>query len=93
MPVFVHSIGTGMFVSTGVTTESNSTVNGATSVHCLSTHTTSFAVLVDVGGLQVYLLSYLPLNNVCMLLGQPVCPPKRNCPNSYAAIRNNCLTT
>lgn len=41
-------------MSTGVSTESNSTVDGVTNVHCLSIHTTSFAVLVDVGGLQVY---------------------------------------
>ena len=34
----------------GVLTASNNTENGSTSVHCLSSHATSFAVLVDVGG-------------------------------------------
>lgn len=46
-------IGSGMFVSTGVSTDRYSTIDGITKVLCLSTHTTSFAVLVDVGGLQV----------------------------------------
>ena len=46
----MYSVGSGAFVTDGVVTDSNNTVNDSTSVHCLSTHATSFAVLVDVGG-------------------------------------------
>ena len=54
-------VGNGSFVTNGVITDSNNTQNDLTSVHCLSTHLTSFAVLVDVsGGLQVcYYFCYM----------------------------------
>lgn len=62
-----YRIGDGKFDTSGVVTDSNITVDGKTSVHCLASHATSFAVLVDVGGgLQViqtitllYVHSYL----------------------------------
>ena len=61
---FHSRIGNGSFATDGVDTDSNNTVNGSTSVHCLSNHTTSFAVLVDVGGgLQVdYLEGKVKIN-------------------------------
>lgn len=51
---FVCSIGSGSWITDGITITSNLTVGNVTSVQCHSTHLTSFAVLVDVaGGLQV----------------------------------------
>jgi hypothetical protein len=52
--IMLCRIGSGGFAADGVKTDSNNTADNLTSVHCLSNHTTSFAVLVDVaGGLQV----------------------------------------
>ena len=54
LDLFHYRIGSGSFITDGVLTISNATEDGLTSVQCLSFHTTSFAVLVDVaGGLQV----------------------------------------
>ena len=51
---FLHSVGSGSWVTEGVRTTNSTMVGNVTSVRCLSTHLTSFAVLVDVaGGLQV----------------------------------------
>ena len=51
---FLHSIGHGSWVTDDITVNDSVTVGNVTSVQCLSTHLTSFAVLVDVaGGLQV----------------------------------------
>ena len=50
----LHSIGHGSWVTDDIRTNNSMTVGNVTSVQCLSTHLTSFAVLVDVaGGLQV----------------------------------------
>ena len=47
-------IGSGGFSTNGVTTANITRGENITSVQCLSNHTTSFAVLVDVaGGLEV----------------------------------------
>lgn len=52
------SFGSGAFSTDGVITDSNNTAGNVTSVHCLSEHATSFAVLVDVaGGLEVCVMS------------------------------------
>ena len=55
MSCSLYSVGSGSWVTDGISTTDNTTkVGNVTSVHCLSTHLTSFAVLVDVaGGLQV----------------------------------------
>ena len=55
MSCSLYSVGSGSWVTDGISTTDNTTkVENVTSVHCLSTHLTSFAVLVDVaGGLQV----------------------------------------
>ena len=51
---FLNSVGSGSWVTDGVRTTNSTMVGNLTSVWCLSTHLTSFAVLVDVaGGLQV----------------------------------------
>ena len=51
---WMYSVGSGSWVTDGVRTTNNTMVRNVTSVQCLSTHLTSFAVLVDVaGGLQV----------------------------------------
>ena len=56
-------IGSGSFSKDGVLTNSSSTEDSLTTVHCLSNHTTSFAVLVDVGGgLHVCTCTYASLN-------------------------------
>ena len=55
---FDNSVGTGGWSIGGVTTDSVTTGGNSTVVQCSSTHLTSFAVLVDVGGLQV---SFPPL--------------------------------
>ena len=50
----LYSVGSGSWVTDGISTTRNMTVGNVTSVQCQSTHLTSFAVLVDVaGGLQV----------------------------------------
>ena len=50
-------IGSGGFSTDGVLTASINMGDDVTTVQCLSNHTTSFAVLVDVaGGLQVSLV-------------------------------------
>ena len=52
--LFSYSVGSGSWVTNGISTTGNMTVRNVTSVQCQSTHLTSFAVLVDVaGGLQV----------------------------------------
>ena len=50
---FLFRIGSGGFSTDGVVTASISRRDGVTTVQCLSYHTTSFAVLVNVAGLQV----------------------------------------
>ena len=51
---FSHSVGYGNWETDGVTTSVVNTEGNVTSVQCMSTHLTGFAVLVDVaGGLQV----------------------------------------
>ena len=50
----LYSVGSGSWVTDGISITDNMTVGNVTSVQCQSTHLTSFAVLVDVaGGLQV----------------------------------------
>ena len=52
--IFLHSVGSGSWVTDGIRTTNSTMVGNVTSVQCQSTHLTSFAVLVDVaGGLQV----------------------------------------
>ena len=52
--IFLHRVGSGSWVTDGIRTTNSTMVGNVTSVQCLSTHLTSFAVLVDVaGGLQV----------------------------------------
>ena len=49
-----HSVGNGGWATDGIRTSGLNTEGNVTTVQCLSTHLTSFAVLVDVaGGLQV----------------------------------------
>jgi len=51
-----HSVGHGSWESDGISIGSNRTDGNTTTVQCLSTHSTSFAALVDVaGGLRVCL--------------------------------------
>ena len=51
---FLFRIGSGGFSTDGVVTASINIEDGVTTIQCLSYHTTSFAVLVDVAGsLQV----------------------------------------
>ena len=58
--IHLHSVGNGSWESEGTTIVSNMTDGNTTSVQCLSTHLTSFAVLIDVGGgLQVCLVTLL----------------------------------
>ena len=52
--IFWHSVGYGNWELDGETANNITTEGDATTVQCLSTHLTSFTVLVDVaGGLQV----------------------------------------
>ena len=51
--MYLFSIGNGSWAISGVTTTNLSTAGNYTTLQCASTHLTSFAVLVDVGGLEV----------------------------------------
>ena len=65
-------IGSGGFSTDGLTTVNITKGKDITSVQCLSNHTTSFAVLVDVaGGLEVsnFLIKLIVL---CILLYNPL---------------------
>ena len=56
----LYSVGNGSWESEGITIISNMTDGNTTLVQCLSTHLTSFAVLIDVGGgLQVCFVTLL----------------------------------
>ncbi len=53
---YIDRVGSGGWVSDGVSTVGNDTDESTTTVQCSSTHLTSFAVLVDIGdGLKVCL--------------------------------------
>ena len=61
-------VGNGGFVSDGVTTQSNISMNSLTTVTCLSNHLTTFAVLVDVAGV-VCMFSYTIIRcSSCVIL-------------------------
>ena len=68
MSCCLHSVGSGSWVTDGITTTDNMTFGYITSVQCQSTHLTSFAVLVDVaGGLQVCSECHNVWQNVAMV--------------------------
>ena len=66
-----YSVGHGGWASDGIATSGIKTEGNVTSVQCLSTHLTSFAVLVDVaGGLQVcqYVVGVITLVHVFIVI-------------------------
>lgn len=72
---YLYSVGNGRWESEGITIINNMTDGNTTLVQCLSTHLTSFAVLIDVGGgLQVCSVTLLEERNYlqCIALFVPV---------------------
>ena len=77
-------MGNGSWESEGITIINNMTDGNTTLVQCLSTHLTSFAVLIDVGGgLQVCSVTLLEERNYfqCIALSVPVA--RNNTLNTY----------
>jgi len=64
---FSEPVGHGSWESDGISIGSNRTDGNTTTVQCLSTHLTSFAVLVDVaGGLRVCLYIIMLILEMCI---------------------------